>query len=290
MIKTEWAMIPIGGIPMEKINLPFFYQLGALLNPLTEMEAKDENRVSIYLAANNVSEYIRKLLDSYPTLVVCRDSGEKLIKATGEIGDWLRNTPHDKWRESNVSIRLKCMRLIGEAKELQTVLSAELPKLETYYVTQKGIYDTTALIAQTERVLPISMLNKIDQTIVMDIRESGKCLAFDCATASGFHIMRAVESVMHKYYVYVCKPQPRPTKMLDSWAAYIRELSKSQKPEVQEVVAIIRQIKDRHRNLIMHPEIILTPDEAFTLFEIAQGAIIAMTNALPIPKKPKKKS
>ncbi len=35
----------------------------------------------------------------------------------------------------------------------------------------------------------------------------------------------------------------------------------------------------------MHPEIVLSPDEALTLFEIAKGAIIAMADQLAVSKK-----
>ena len=90
---------------------------------------------------------------------------------------------------------------------------------------------------------------------------------------------------MHEYHTSVCKP--KPAKRLENWGAYIAELKKPQKPEVEEVVAMLQQIKDRHRNLIMHPEIVLSLDEAFTLFEIAQGAIIAMADKLPSGKKKK---
>ena len=196
---------------------------------------------------------------------------------------WLSSTPHAEWGKENYSISLTCRQLLNKAKEFQTVLSAELLKLETYYVSQKGIYDTTALIARTENMLPRSMLIKIDQRVVVEIRESGKCLAFDCATASGFHIMRATELILHKYYIHICNPQSK--KRLANWGAYIEKLKSVGDTEVKEVVAILQQIKDRHRNLIMHPEIILTSDEAFTLFEIAQGAIVAMVNALPMPNK-----
>lgn len=282
-IQERWVSITLGGVPMEKINLPFFYQLGALLRPLTEMEAKDTNRFDIYVAANRVIGYVRSLLDSYSTLTVCRNSGEELIKTTEEMLKWLRSTPHDEWEKEDHSINLKCSQLINAAKEFQTVLSAELLKLETYYVTQKGIYDTTALIARTENVLPASVLNKIDKKVAIEIRESGKCLAFDCATASAFHMMRATEAVMHKYYLHVC--EPRSKKKLENWGAYIAKLSQSQDSEVKEVVAMLQQIKDRHRNLIMHPEIVLSPDEAFILFEVAQGAIIAMADKLPANNK-----
>lgn len=282
-IEERWVSIPLGGVPMEKINLPFFYQLGSLLKPLTEMEVGKSKRVDIYIASSGVSSYVRSLLEAYPTLAVCRRSGEELIKATGEILTWLRSTPSDEWEKENHSISLTCRQLLTKAKEFQTILSADLLKLETYHVSQKGIYDTTALIARTENVLPRSMLNKIDQRVVVEIRESGKCLAYDCATAAGFHIMRATELILHKYYIHICSPKSK--RRLANWGAYIEKLKLIEDTEVKEVVAILQQIKDRHRNLIMHPEIILTPDEAFTLFEIAQGAIIAMVNALPVPKK-----
>ena len=131
--------------------------------------------------------------------------------------------------------------------------------------------------------MPESVLKKISNEIVEEIRQSGRCLAFDVATASAFHIMRATESVIRKYYLQVCKPKSK--KKLDNWGMYIAKLSQSQDPQVKEVVALLQQIKDRHRNLIMHPEIVLTPDEAFTLFEIAQSAIITMAGNLPIVKE-----
>ena len=97
--------------------------------------------------------------------------------------------------------------------------------------------------------------------------------------------MRATELVLYKYYLQVCKPQKK--KRLDNWGQYISKLSQSQDTGVKEVVALLQQIKDQHRNLIMHPEVILKPDEAFMLFEIAQSVIIAMANALPKLKKKK---
>ena len=95
--------------------------------------------------------------------------------------------------------------------------------------------------------------------------------------------MRASEAVMHQYYLAVCKP-PKPDP-LENWGAYIAELLKSGDSSVKETVALLKQVKDHHRNLIMHPEVVLSPDEAFTLFEIAKGAMMAMAGKLPEAKK-----
>ncbi len=284
-IKERWVSITLGGVPMERINPVFFYGLGALLTPFTKMEAKTSTRVNIWLASRDVDPIVRSLLDFYSALTVCRRAGGELINAIAEVGKWMGETPPKEWEKEDYSVGLKFRQVIDKAKEFQTVLSAELQTLATYHVTQKGIYSTTGLIEEAEKILPEPVLKKINADIVEEIRESGKCLAFDCATASGFHIMRATEGIMHEYYISVCKPTPKPTGKLESWGAYIAELKKSPKSEVKEVVAMLQQLKDQHRNLIIHPEVVLSPDEAFTLFEIAKGAIIAMADKLPVSKK-----
>lgn len=282
-IKERWVSITLGGVPMERINPEFFYGLGGLLMPLTKKEPNASTRVDTWLASLDVDPIVRSLLNFYSALTVCRRTGGELINAIAEAGKWMRETPATEWEKEDYSVDLKFRQVIDKAKEFQTVLSAELQTLATYHVTQKGIYSTTGLIEEAEKILPEPVLKKINTDIVEEIRQSGRCLAFDVATASAFHMMRATESVIHKYYLQVCKPKSE--KKLDSWGAYIAKLEQSQDPQVKEVVAMLQQIKDQHRNLIMHPEIVLSPDEAFTLFEIAKGAIIAMADQLAVSKK-----
>ena len=205
-IKERWVSITLGGVPMKRINPAFFYGLGALLTPLTKMEAKNSTRVDIWLASRDVDPIVRSLLDFYSALTVCRHTGGELINAIAEAGKWMRKTPAKEWEKEDYSVGLKFRQVIDKAKEFQTVLSAELQTLVTYHVTQKGIYSTIGLIEGAEKILPEPVLKKINTDIVEEIRESGKCLAFDCATACGFHIMRATEGIMHEYYISVCKP------------------------------------------------------------------------------------
>ncbi|MFC2068305.1 hypothetical protein ACFLTP_04795 [Chloroflexota bacterium] len=277
---------------MQKINLLFLYKLGALLTPLAQLEVKASTRVNIWTTSFYVRPYVQSLLNFYSTLFVCRRTGEELINAIVEVEKWISSTSGNEWEKEDYSTNVMFQKVIDMSKEFQTVLSEELQMLEAYHVTQKGIYDTTSLITRAENVLPMPMLNKIEQNMVTEIRESGKCLAFDCATASSFHIMRAIELIMHKYYVYVCKPKTR--KKLDNWGAYISALhklsegstvEKAVREDVRKVEVLLQQIKDQDRNLIIHPEVVHTPDEAFTLFEVAQSAIIAMASTLPMPKK-----
>ena len=247
------------------------------------MTVEASSRLQIVVWAYPVRTSVKLMLDYFPTLTVCRATGNELISAIDEIQKWLTDTKPEEVSQLNISVDMKFQRIMAKAKEFETVLSAELQTLATYHASQKGIYSTTDLIERAEKIFPQSVLAKTDSGVIEEIRQSGRCLAFDNATASAFHMMRATEAVMHKYYIYACSPSSE--EKLGNWGAYITELQKSQKPEVKEVVAMLQQIKDRHRNLIMHPEVVLTPDEAFTLFEIAQGAIIAMADKLPVAKK-----
>jgi len=249
------------------------------------MEAKASTRLDVWIATFNIATNVRVLLDSPYTLIVCRVAGEELISAIEKGNEWIRETDHKEWGKEGYSADSIFQQLIEKANKFQTVLSEELQTLETYHAAQKGNYSTTGLIKQAENILPESIRNKMNPNIIEEIRHSGRCLVFDNSTASGFHILRAAELVMHEYYLVTCKPQPKPVGRLDSWGTYLAELKKSTAPDTKKVIALLQQIKDDDRNLIMHPERVLSPDEAFGLFEIVKSAIITMGNKLPTRRK-----
>lgn len=268
---------------MEKISLPFFYEVGASLGPLAKLSPDPNNRIPIYLASFQVHRYVYTLLTSFASLAVCRGKAIQLINAIIEAQKWMNQREPDRWKETDHNADVSFQNVVNNAKDFETILSAELQTLASYHVTQKGAYSTPDLIERAELTLTESVRTKLSSQIIGEIRQSGRCLAFDNPTASGFHIMRAVEAVMHQYYIAVCKPNPCPTH-LENWGAYIKELQKSSDPVVRETVAVLQQIKDNDRNLIMHPERVLSPDDALRLFEISKGAIMAMATRLPQPK------
>lgn len=298
MLEQRWVSLRVKGADMEKINLPYFYQLGVQLHPLTQKSVQDDRVIDIIIATFDAEDVTESLLDRFSMLSVCRNCGQELLNAVKETRTWfmgLMKEDLDKLQNPDATVKLRFDRVIAKAKEFETILSAELQTLTTYHATQKGIYDTADLIERAENILPPAVLNKIDEKVKEEIRWSGRCLAFDNATASAFHMMRATELVLHKYYLSVCKP--KTNKKLENWGAYIAKLGELDDPNVKEVISLIQQIKDQHRNLIMHPEIVLAPDEAFGLFEIAKSAIIAMASKLTPPEakddepvEPKKKA
>ena len=171
--------------------------------------------------------------------------------------------------------------IIEGAKEFETVFSAEVQNMATYFVSKKGIYDTNDLISHAEDMFPSGVKECISEQAQTDIRESGKCLAFDLATASGFHVARAVEGVLLDYLTLLCPSVVANLKENQrNLGSYIK-LARENKGD-DKVCNSLDQFRDLHRNPLIHPEAVLTIDDAVALLGIAQSAIISL--ALQIAK------
>jgi hypothetical protein len=155
------------------------------------------------------------------------------------------------------------------------VLNTELGQLDTYFVSRTGIYSTPELIERADEQFAPNIRERFPESTRLDIRQAGRCLAFELPTAAGFHIMRATESILREYYdIYVGKkPKTR------NWGRYIADLKRTKANP--KTVAVIDQIRDLHRNPTIHPETVLSSSEALILFGIAQSAIIAMMEDMP---------
>lgn len=293
LIETKWILNPIEGSSVEKINLPFFYQLGALLNPLTKMQVEPKDRIDFLLAAVNAKATIVELCKMDVGLSVCILSAKALMEAVDQSFDaWKATVSKEKTKDSEDNLDAACKLVIERAKTFETVLSQELPMLSAYYVTQTGIYKTSDLIERAAKDIPEPILDKLNSSIIYEVTQAGRCLAFDVPTACGFHMLRATEAVLHEYYIAVCKPKNQ--KKLDSWAAYIVSLHKRTedakckaelKEHIARVLALLKQVKNQDRNQIMHPELVLDTNQAHILFKITTTAIMVMADKLHKPKE-----
>ncbi|PKN81180.1 MAG: hypothetical protein CVU47_07690 [Chloroflexi bacterium HGW-Chloroflexi-9] len=277
---------------MEKIDIPFFYHLGAAVHPLTETSFQRNRLIEAYVAVQGAQAQLDAIWARLQ-LTFCRAAAEELRTAMSRSENWLQ-TPEGQdsppWGEPLAGVQVwEASQITAKATAFETVLTTELQGLPTYHATRKGIYSMPDLIDNASEIFPPKILGRLSAEAIEEIKQAGRCVAFDNSTASGFHSMRAVESVMHNYYIAIC--QGDAATKLDSWGAYIAELRKvaetNDNVDAKRVVAMLQQIKDHDRNLIMHPEVVLVPDDALALFEISQGVIMAMAEGLPpLPPSP----
>lgn len=277
---------------METVNLEFVYQLGARTHALTQLEYTTKKRGDICELVGGFKDGIQMLFDEYPDLTVCKSNGQAFLDSVKRVSKWESKYLNQKGvriDKSDAETDAIFERLLDRAKKFEIVLLADLRNLTIYHPLEKGGYNTQTLLSQAEQILGKDIVLKLGDDVTRELREFGRCLVFDNYTASGFHILRALEIVLHNYYIVVCEPSN--PKRLDSWWEYLTAFKKlhaqipstltnGDKDHLQNVINLLDQIRLNHRNLIMHPEVVLDESDSLHLANIAKTAIGTMTEKL----------
>ncbi len=252
---------------MQRVNSHSFYQLGSFLHALSEIKEGDKLHQHLFSLAAARNWLTWFLSDRVIPINVCKNDGWKLLNAINVLvpEDFPKNSPEDRpltWSEA--------YDVTNNLRNFETVMSAELQNCAVYFVSKKSIYETADLIERAENVLPEEIKRDLTSQNISDLKEAGKCIAFNLPTAAGFHVMRAIEPVLLDWHRFVVKQDPTQK----NWGTYLQELKKANANP--DVMAVLNQIRSIHRNPVMHPEVILTIDEAIDLFDIGKAAIRAM--------------
>ena len=163
------------------------------------------------------------------------------------------------------------------AARLNGTLASELAVAQAYHVTRKGAFNLALLVLDATAIFSDEVRSEMDPDEQYDIVQAGRCLAFEVPTAAAFHIFRAAESVMRRYYVAVVGTVP--AKKLRNWGAYLKNLQ-SHVAADPKILHSLEQIKDLYRNPIIHPETRYTPEEALSLVGLAENLISSMVRAI----------
>jgi hypothetical protein len=167
--------------------------------------------------------------------------------------------------------------ILSDMNSVETALVTELAMSDAYYVLEKEPYSTLALITKGEALFPPSLHQKVPEAI-FDMQEAGKCLAFEVPTAAAFHIHRATETVLRRYWNVVAASQAKPKQR--NIGVYLNAM-KRLKCGDEKVIAALSQMKDLHRNPIIHPDESLDMQEAIALVGIANSVVAAMLKEIP---------
>lgn len=252
---------------MQRVNPFQFYQIGVVVGPLTRITT-DTPLLQVLGPILGSFNWLDTLLnDQIVPIVTSRAAGWRLYNL---LNDYMTNRAGSD--DLDAAIGKTAGSIANAASNFQTVFAAEMETQDVYFVSQKGIYSTRHLIESADALFPQPIRSSLPANAVTDIQQAGKCLAFGLATSAGFHIMRATESVLLSYYgVMTGKSLPARVR---NWGLYIKNLRGSKADP--KTLAVLDQVREHHRNPIMHPEIVLSDDEVLGLLGVAQSAIMAM--------------
>jgi hypothetical protein len=217
-------------------------------------------------------------------LEFCNEAANKLYNAINIVVPIKWEDAHEKWtKRADPELPLphwERQNVMDAAKEFETVLKTELNNADTYFIDPKGTHKTSVLLSNASKEIPDSILKDVASEVTDDFNQAGKCLLFDNSTAVGFHLMRAIESVIYAYLKKLTgKDMPIKSR---NWGAYIRVLKTSKADN--RVIGMLEHIKDTYRNPILHPEVTLSSQEAQVLFGLSVSAIVLIVTAMKASK------
>ncbi len=258
---------------MIRISLSYIFNMCSRMDGLDGLPTLDTEVGEIFLPLISAQSAIEELYNSLygPYLKISYGYSRPLLASLKGVLE-----PFD------VLKKIQSYQIIGlrqQYTQYKTALTGELTVMYSYFVTQKGGFDTASLLAYGENLLPLVLASKVPEGLP-DVREAGRCLAFDLPTSAGFHVFRAVESVLRRYHAHVTGGNSPPK--VRNMGVYIKSLITNEKGN-PKVIAALQQMKDLHRNPVSHPEAILTQEEALAIFGIARSVITPMLAELPTP-------
>lgn len=280
----------IGG-DMDKLNLVKFYQIGKELSVMRGLETDMEN-MNVLLTLIHPHSWVSSFLSETQAVPMpnTRLAAQNLLAAINVILDPLLKSI--ALRDGKLSMPDKS-RLDIALDSFEEEFEHDSREINIFSVSNQCAYSTTILIDRGEHVLPESVRAVVTDYDRNELHEAGRCLAFNLPTAAGFHMVRAVESVLRGYYDVVTTGAPRPKRKNgkdESMGAYIDQLIHA-KVDIN-ITSVLWDVKRLHRDPLTHPEDVLDSEQATVLLGVVTSAITAMVrdikkrgaNSLPFVK------
>lgn len=250
---------------MERVDTYLFYLLGSVLRALARfsMEPLQNKWNHIDSSQAWLADFIAtygKIQGSQALSSVPR--AQEVLRIVNELD----KIPGDKRREEPMpnDIRFELEHAINS---FEISLNNDCNRLPIFLITATGNYDMLQLLQGASNQYAPETTTHLSAECKREIDESGRCLITGRATASGFHMLRAVELVIIQY-LEAKSVMPDNNR---NWGNYIRVLKENGASD--QVVGVLTTIKNNYRNPVMHVEDILTPTEAVSLFGICESAI-----------------
>lgn len=263
---------------MILIDGSYLYELGKAMHPLHAIgrESTYGNAwAQSFVAAGQLDAFINKSIYT-SSIRLLTEPGCKLLEALEEIDQEGGFMSVEESRNKKLSFPT-FNKFSSALNGFETIFQAEFKNGNMFLVTRKGGFETRALIENGFLLFPSSLPLKVPGAL-QDIKQGTKCLAFEVYTAAGFHLHRAHESVIKHYYSQLAGRGFADNER--NMGQYIKKLKEVGAP--QHILSCLRDLKDMHRNPLMHPDqSIESDDDAIALLNAIHTSINGMLKEIP---------
>lgn len=157
-----------------------------------------------------------------------------------------------------------------------TIMQEEMNDFPLFTTIDNKKFKISDLQSNALSIVGEDTFKKLPILSQIDFAEGCKCLAFECHTASAFHILRSVEGLLNK--IHLEKVESSGEKM--TWGKLIHSL-KDNKCISDQQFRHLDYIRDLYRNPTNHPEKQYSSSEAENLLALCVEVLNVMSVDLP---------
>jgi hypothetical protein len=256
------AFVQVRGSDVIKYRPYEFFLVAVYLHPVLELpvdSSRDFIVARLIGARCALTTFTSDLIDKY--LPTSKKRAEQLISDIDDITLYHREDAAGLPNLQSVQAGIR---------KFEIILDAEVTSAPIFCLEPVGNLSTEMLIEGGSKGFDSEVLARLPAAAISEIDEAGRCLAFERPTASGFHILRAVEIAIREYLALV-PGFKMPSLNRQNWGEFILQLKNN--AAAKEVIDALQNIKDNYRNPLMHPMDTLELRQAISLFSVCQGMI-----------------
>lgn len=272
---------------MKSINQFPIYELGRAMQHYKDVaEQTDPTPFVQSIAVLDARMHLSRLIDEGEfDIGFCRASAEELQNELNSLV--VNELQDDEGRLRLPEKPLSSWQLQTLIKSIETFehqLSAELKKVSTYLVPERGIFNTERLVDDADKHIHESVRSAVPEFSLDEIKRAGRCLAFGLYSASGFHSGRAVETMTKVYYEKFLGTPKNKKMTLGLMVSNLNDMheAKNKKDPLpkENTLRYLKDFVDLDRNPLMHRMVNLSEIDAMALFNGASAAIVEMAKEI----------
>lgn len=262
---------------MQRIDGAYLYELGAKLRPIQALPEAESTRIRMNYIFGPAHRALRGFIEESvftPHIRTVRGYAIELLDSLEAVQIDVMELASFDMKVSEWTIRS----IKDQFKNFEVTLLAELQNSPLYLAFSKGGFDVACLTDAGLELFPRTLQLKVPEAID-DAKAAAKCIAFELFTSAGFHLHRANEAVLRRYFDEVAGKDNRPrTRNIGDYLKKMETLGVGDR----KVLDVLKSLKDLHRNPLMHPEdTIADVDEAISLYAAIRAAIGYMLDRIP---------
>jgi hypothetical protein len=247
-MQEQLVVLSYLGGNVQPIDGSYLYSLGGSIRPLKNVDHKTSRSdawITLYIAKGELERFLNESVYSY-SVKTSRTAANALLQTLNQI---LAEGEAPEQGAAEVGA-LAAYQLSTALTAFESVMAAEFGMIPIFLVTPKKGYDLNTLIYSGQTIFPDDLTIKVPAAIA-DIQSGAKCLAYEAWTAAAFHFLRALESVLRRYWESVMPGKSHPGNRTIGDYLYALRRSRKGAPKLK---AALKDLKDLDRNPVLHPE------------------------------------